>query len=371
MRKFFSLVLVAFFIAAPSPVAHAESQTVRLVSVPHQEFSGLFRNDELAQALTPSGVLGQLVFVPLTSQKIWVIDPALVDEVVTMSTSYTLVDTVEPAGSIIAAQWLRQLRRVTARNDVVALAYGNPDVGLAKSLAPTELRTYYDYGKTQLEVALNRTVRSEPNGGWSTGKVSLNNAQINNYSANRKALTNLMKEVSDPTLVAMRAKLAQLLSPTLDKTSAKHFANSAAISVANQLHRLRITSGKYQITTESAKLPVTLINDFPVAVHVKVSMLPMNSRVIVDNVSEIDVPAQSKAQLGVQLTVVAPGQTTIVAQIESADGVPLVEPSLLQINSTVIDKRVTWFTTGAAILLLLAAVTQSVRRVRRGRNNEI
>ena len=37
----------------------------------------------------------------------------------------------------------------------------------------------------------------------------------------------------------------------------------------------------------------------------------------------------------------------------------------LTLNSTVIDSRVTWFTTGAAILLLLAAVAQSVRRVRR------
>jgi len=32
---------------------------------------------------------------------------------------------------------------------------------------------------------------------------------------------------------------------------------------------------------------------------------------------------------------------------------------------------VTWFTTGAAILLLLAAVAQSVRRVRKGRKDEI
>jgi hypothetical protein len=51
--------------------------------------------------------------------------------------------------------------------------------------------------------------------------------------------------------------------------------------------------------------------------------------------------------------------------------VDVVPSYFLQINSTVIDKRVTWFTTGAAILLLLAAVAQSVRRVRKGRNNEI
>jgi hypothetical protein len=42
-----------------------------------------------------------------------------------------------------------------------------------------------------------------------------------------------------------------------------------------------------------------------------------------------------------------------------------VPEALLTLNSTVIDSKVTWFTTGAAILLLLAAVAQSVRRVRR------
>jgi hypothetical protein len=39
----------------------------------------------------------------------------------------------------------------------------------------------------------------------------------------------------------------------------------------------------------------------------------------------------------------------------------------LSLNLTVIDSRVAWFTTGAAVLLFLAAITQSVRRVRRAR----
>jgi hypothetical protein len=63
--------------------------------------------------------------------------------------------------------------------------------------------------------------------------------------------------------------------------------------------------------------------------------------------------------------VIAPGQTTVTAQIIDDEGNEIVPEATLTLNSTVIDSRVTWFTTGAAILLLLAGVAQSVRRVRR------
>ena len=55
----------------------------------------------------------------------------------------------------------------------------------------------------------------------------------------------------------------------------------------------------------------------------------------------------------------------IYAQIIDDEGNEIVPEATLTLNSTVIDSRVTWFTTGAAILLLLAGVAQSVRRVRR------
>jgi hypothetical protein len=63
--------------------------------------------------------------------------------------------------------------------------------------------------------------------------------------------------------------------------------------------------------------------------------------------------------------VIAPGQTTVTAQIIDDEGNEIVPEATLTLNSTVIDSRVAWFTTGAAILLLLAGVAQSVRRVRR------
>ena len=358
---FFTFVLILL----PLSPAQSADSIVRITSMAHQTYTGEFRNDDLAQELTPSGALGLLVYTPRVANTTWVIDAALVDEVIAMTGDYVLANDAAPIGKEIATAWLEQLRQITTGQQVVALAYGNPDVSLTKRLAPSELKKYYAIGKSQLEAALGRTVRSEPNGGWSTGKAVLTNAQRTAYTENRKALTKLSKAVDDPELNSMRAQLSKLLSPGLDKDSRDFFSYSADAAVAEMLNKLRINSGRYQITTSNVKLPVTVINEFDTDITVNVLMIPNNSRVIVNSFENITIPAQSKRQLEVIVEVVAPGQTAVTALITDAEGNEFVPAATLNLNSTVIDPRVTWFTTGAAILLLLAGAAQSIRRVRR------
>ena len=365
MKKLALVVISAFFLLM-MPQASAANTVIRITSPVHQTFTGEFRNDDLAQALTPSGDLGLKVFQPISKNRTWVIDAALIDEVILMANEYTLATEAEPGGKEIATAWLTQLKRVTAGNDVVALAYGNPDVSLAKRLAPSELKNYYAYGQDRLQLALGRIVRSEPEVQWSVGKSGLSNPLRKSYSDNRKALTRLSRVVDTPELTQLRARLGQLLSPSLDKDSRNYFSYSATEAVNAMVNKLRINSGKYQITTSSVKLPVTVINEFPVDVTVDIAMLPINSRVVVDSFDDVLIPANSKRQLEMQVDVIAPGQTSVSVFITSSkDDTEVVPEALLTLNSTVIDSKVTWFTTGAAILLLLAAVAQSVRRVRR------
>jgi hypothetical protein len=359
------LLLITLLIALPLSPAKGAGSIVQITSMAHQTFTGEFRNDDLAQELTPSGALGQLVYTPRSSNKTWVIDAALIDEVIAMTGDYTLATDATPAGKDIATAWLKQLRQITNGQQVIALAYGNPDVSLAKRLAPSELKNYYTFGKSQLEAALGRTVRSEPNGGWSTGKSGLSYPLRKAYGDNRKALTKLSKVVNDAQLIRMRAQLSKLLSPKLDKDSRDFYSYSARTAVDAMVRKLRINSGKYQITTSNVKLPVTVINEFDSDVTINISMLPINARVIVDSFEAVTIPAQSKRQLEMIVDVIAPGQTTVSAQIIDSEGNEIVPEAILTLNSTVIDSRVTWFTTGAAILLLLAGVAQSVRRVRR------
>jgi hypothetical protein len=237
MKRFIGF-LVALLVVLPLSPAHAADRIVRITSAAHQTFNGEFRNDDLAQELTPSGRLGTLVFTPRVANTTWVIDAALLDEVIAMTGDYKLASKTSTIGKEIAAAWLKQLRQITYGQQVVALAYGNPDVSLAKRLAPSELKNYYAYGKTQLQLALGRTVRSEPSGGWSTGKSRLSNELRKGYSDNRKALTRLSKVVNDPQLIATRAQLSKLLSPQLDKDSREYFSYSARAAVDSFLLRV-------------------------------------------------------------------------------------------------------------------------------------
>ena len=96
----------------------------------------------------------------------------------------------------------------------------------------------------------------------------------------------------------------------------------------------------------------------------------MNSRVQVQDVTNITIPPRSQIQISVPFTVIASGSTLVMAQFASVEGDPVGEVSKLNLSLTVIDSRVTWFTTGAAILLFAGAIAQSVRRVRRSRHEK-
>ena len=371
MRKFIFILLSLFFLFITLPFASAEEPVVRITSTVHQNFTGEFVNDDLAQELTPSGRLGQLVFTPFKEAKIWAIDPALIDEVIAMTGDYILIGGATPSGKEIALSWLTQLREISSNNEVIALAYGNPDVALAKRLAPSELRAYFAYGKTALELALGRNVRSEPNQLWSKGTAKLNGDLSRSYGDARKDLTRLSKVVTSPDLEQLRMGLARLLSPFLNFEERTAFSLNARSAVDAQVQKLRIVRGKYQLTTEMSSLPVTVINDFPVEVTVNIRMVAGNARIIVDSFTGVVLPALSKLQLELNAFVIAPGQTVVLAQITDALGISVVPSAVLELNATVIDSRVTWFTTGTAILLLLAAIAQSVRRIKRGRQSEI
>ena len=113
MRKLIGSLLTAFFLLAPLSPVQADSTIVRIVSPAHQTFTGEFRNDDLAQELTPSGALGQLVYTPRSNNKTWVVDAALIDEVITMTGDYTLATGATPGGKEIATAWLKQFRQIT------------------------------------------------------------------------------------------------------------------------------------------------------------------------------------------------------------------------------------------------------------------
>jgi hypothetical protein len=87
----------------------------------------------------------------------------------------------------------------------------------------------------------------------------------------------------------------------------------------------------------------------------------------IPRIETIKLDAKSKTQILVPVTVIAPGTTTVLAQFVNSEKAPINDTALLTLNASVISPTVAWFTTGSAILLFLAALLQSIRRVRRSR----
>ena len=370
MKKFTLVSLAIFLLFGFIPQASADNSVINLVSKPHQLFDGTFLSDDLAKDLSPFGSLGKAVEQKRTKARTWIIDAALLDEVADMANGYVLENEAAPTGELIAKEWMARLLLATSGDQIIVLPYGNPDIELAKKLAPSELRFYSEYAYQRVAFHLNRRISEESSGNWSKGDSALSTSLRKKYTQNRRVLTTLSSVVSAPELQAQRAKLAILLSPTLDEDGQRVFTYNADTSVADTLNRLRITGGKYQIASKTGDLPVTVINDFSVPVTVNIKFKASNSRLQVSNILGLQIPANSRTQLAMPFSVIAPGATTVIAQITNTDGEVIGKSSKLAINLTIFDSKVTGFTIGAAVLLFIAALTQTIRRVRRGRNEE-
>ena len=364
MKKFLvSLFIFSFFLI---PSAQAEQPVIRIIDRPHTNFDGTFRDNELAISLLPNGKIGKLIFGLNTHRNTFLIDAALVDEIQIMAQGYTFKGKADPSGQKTAQNWLFRLKYAVSGGIVVALPYGNPDEKSIKSLAPSELTFYSHFAQSQLETLLGRNVIAEK--GWARGTSRLSYQFRSDYNENRRLLTGLTTITSSEEVESLRARLAIVFNPLLNKDERAYFSYSEKIAVAKMANRLKVIPGRYQITSRSAKLPITLVNNFDTATTVSVSLIPMNSRIQVENLTNITIAAQSRQQIFLPVEVIAPGSTLVLAQLINSKGQLVGSVSKLNLTATIIDSRVAWFTTGAAVLLFLGAVTQSVRRVRRSRS---
>jgi hypothetical protein len=353
------------------PAQAADATVIRLVTEPNRNFSGSFYHDDLATRLAPSGDLGNLVFYPGTRPRTWVVDTAFIEDVIAMSDKYTIGledgEKITGIGSEVAKNWLTQFAAVTSNDRVVVLPYGNPAFKLMKYYAPGELNYYYSYANKRLAEFLGRPVVSDKYGKFSVGVLNNYQSLQREYSDNRRLLTSLSRVVDAPELITLRLQLARLLNPDVDKVLRARLLKNSDKEVNRASRKLRVVSGRYRLTSAEDKLPITLVNNFSTPVKVSLELLPRNSRIQLNGIKNISIGANSKLQLTLPANVITPGTVTVAARLTDAKNVPVTKYSQLNLNLSIVDSRVAWFTSSAAVLLFLAATAQTIRRVRRGR----
>lgn len=353
------------------PAQAAGAKVIRLVTEPNRNFSGYFYNDDLATRLAPNGDLGKLVFYPVNHSRIWVVDTAFIDDVIAMREKYKIGlesgDKTDGIGSDVAVNWLNQFSYITSSDQVVVLPYGNPAYRLLKNYAPGELNFYYANANKRLASFLARSVISDKYGKFSKGSLKNSNSLRIDYAQNRRALTTLSRVVDAPELTTLRLQLARLLNPDVDKEFRARLLKSAKKEVTRSERKLKVVSGRYRLTSAAVKVPITLVNNFSTPVKVSLELLPRNSRIQIVGISNVSIAPNSKIQLLLPANVITPGTVTVAARLTDAKGVPVTKYSQLNLNLSIVDSRVAWFTSSAAALLFIAATLQTVRRVRRSR----
>lgn len=367
MKKFSLLLLILTVLGISLPqTATAAVRTIKLIEQPHQLIDGRFISDDLATSLTPEGRLGSLVFSALPLQTRWVIDGAFLDEVAAMVDGYELIDESDGQGAEVATAFLNQLKIVTTGAEVSPIAYGNPDLAIAKQLAPSELLFYFSYGAERVSFHLGRAI--EINKSYRNNeRAKISGPLRKNYTVSRQAISKLSTVVTAPELQLFRARLAILLSPSINGELSEKFAESAVVGVAQERDKLRVNPGKYTLTSETVEVPLTLVNGFTSAVTVNLIFRASNIRVLVDDMRKITLEPNSRTQFAVPFTVIAPGATNVNAALTNSTGKWLRPASELSLTMTLIDSRVAWFTTGAAVLLFIGAGAQTYRRIRKAR----
>jgi hypothetical protein len=372
MKRFWLLII--FILGSQfafSPANATTSNVVRLVTEPNRNLSGFFYSDDLVTRLAPTGDLGKLVFNPSIRPRTWVVDVAFIEDVIAMSTEYKIGlpggERIDGTGSTVAINWLNQFKFITVNDPIIVLPYGNPDFRVVKRYAPGELNFYYAGASQKLSEFLGRSVRSDRYGFYSVSKLKDTYALRSKYSEIRRSITQIEQAVDAPELRDLRLQISRLLNPQITNELRARLIKNAYREEKLANRSLKVISGRYRITSSSSKLPITLVNDFSVPVKVNLKLTPRNSRVQIESVKGISLPAESRIQLAVELDVITPGTATVGAQLTDLKGNPITKKSNLFLNLSVVDSRVAWFTSSAAIILFLAATAQTVRRIRRSR----
>ena len=343
---------------------HANAiQEIVITEPTHRLSDGVFIDDQLAQKLSPNGELGLLVFSSVQGVRSWQVDPATISEVVAMSNGYGISDGSTPVGQQIAKEWLAQFIRVSKNEKVTALTYGNPSAYWVDQIINQQI-TYIDAnGKILLETVLGKATNQSLIKNRKRQGLSKQNINLLNYAQRQIDLLGTL--VDQKELLSYQLRLAQILNPDIEKSSFQFLIKDYDKSITELRNKLKVTKTRFTVTSTKEELPITLVNNFDQSVDLKLSVRALNSKVVVASTQQIRLEAKSKQQVLLPIEVLASGESSLLAQLTNLENKPVGYPVNINLKLSVISPVATWITSAAAVLLFVAALIQSLRRVRR------
>jgi len=364
------LLLFIFPIANPSN-AQAQEKAIELFDVRNRDIKGDFYDQSLEQKLLPGGFLTSLLN---RSSSTWYIDPLLIEEIEDLADGYRLVTGEEFDPSEAATAWLALLSQSIAGDRVFAINYGSPSITWLRSAAPSELRIHQSLSRQRLAELLSREVGQNPQvlaalaASAASAKPKLPIFVTESYTENRREIRTINRYARNSVTRGLRLANGSLLNPEFDEERASSYAKALQDELSSYKNSLRISKGRFTLTSQREKIPLTLINDFTNDIEIDFEVTASNSRVIPGKIERINVLAGSKVSLTLPVEVLASGSSDLTITIKTSKGIVIGESVKLPLTLTVISPLTTWITTGSGVVLLLAAIIQSLRRIRKSRS---
>ena len=350
---------------------HAAS-SVTLTAPSHRHLDGTFTDDKLATELTPSGKYGNLIYNSSKYVDVWRIDPSFIEDIQAMTVPYKVSGigaTSDGVGKDVANAWLNQLRRVIAVHRVEAVVYANPSEYWINKFMPHDRGFLLSVSASRLSNLLQHFVY--PSAAYDSQKYfPLISTQVRLMKISNARIQASASFLDSTSLETYKLSEVKLLNPTLTTTQRQLLAYDLAAQVNTLTNSIRISSGKFTITSTNQRVPITVINDFPKPVLVNLTTRSTNERVFVGDIPNIAVPAKSKIQVMVPIKVYTSGDSGFVGTLTTKSGAAFGQTVTYPLKIAVISGIATWITTIAAVILFGAAILQSLRRIRRGSNKK-
>ena len=361
------IFLFALFLITPFQSANATTQVI--ISEPtHRLINGKFLNDSLAAKIMTNGSLGVLVYKNTNIPHSWLVDPATIEEITAMSNGYGVIDGSTPTGQQVAKDWLTQFYRVTKYEKVSAITYGNPAKSWLDKLMPADVEYLNAISKIKLEEYLGKASTADVTTSNKQQKIAASVQNTFSFADKQFKLMSTLVDIKefDP----LKLRMAQLLNADISISELVPLYGDFQTEFNLVRNKLRVNKTKFTVTSSKQDLPITVINDFNSDVKLKLTTRAINSKVIVRPSEAIEIPAKTKVQVLLPIEVIASGNSSLLAQLSNLDNKPIGFPVYINLKLSVISPIATWITSGAALVLLVAAIVQSVRRFRRGKNEQ-
>ena len=368
MKRLIATILLIFsFILLPLPAFASSPSSIFVTAPSHRLLTGLFIDDQLATDLSPVGSLGRLLYLKVGSGVRWSIDPALIEEVVAMSSGYKLVDKSTGAGQDFAKNFLARVTSLSAAGRVDAMVYGNPSQYWVGRLTPHE-KNYLLAASQELLSTLLKAPVGVPLQYFSTNYFTLSHQSILDIRDDYDTIQSRAIYMDPAELNNTRLALTRILNPALTTSNRALLLADINNLIQRLSTNIRLAPGRFTVTSSTQKLPITIINDFPVKATVNLSINSLNERVLAHDIKRIVIAGKSKVQVMVPIKVLTSGSSALSIVVNNSRGDSISDPQIYSLSLKVISPIATWFTAAAAITLFFAALLQSLRRIRRRRS---